>query len=86
MKRIFFAAVLLSLVLQIKAQQIGNGVAATINSDFGTPLLSGIYQSTTLQTNFPADTEQINKWKYLLNIRHSGTGNNHQFQLATSVV
>jgi hypothetical protein len=82
-KRFFLTAVLLSCVFQVKAQQIGTGLATTI-TDFSEPLLSGVYQSKAEQIGFPANWEQGDGWKYLFTIRNASTNNNFQFQMATS--
>ncbi|GHT77654.1 hypothetical protein AGMMS50262_19240 [Bacteroidia bacterium] len=80
MKKVFFLALLLSAVFQVKAQQIGNGLTAIIDN-FNVPLLSGIYQTDQLQEGYPTDA---GSYRYLMVMRNHNLNNNYQFQIASS--
>jgi hypothetical protein len=80
MKRLFLTAVVLGLVFQVKAQQIGTGLATAID-DFNVPLLTGMYYTNKLQEGYPTDA---GTYRYLMVIRHPSLNNNCQLQMATS--
>jgi|GEM_PF-699799 len=79
-KKLLISFVLLSSVLTINAQQIGNG-RALILFNFGDTLKSGVYNGYNTLGSVPDDPTG---WQHLFVIRHPDLNNNHQFQLGTA--
>ena len=80
MRKLVIITCLLISILQVKAQQIGNGW--TINCpDFSGMLNSGAYEGCNPINGVP---DAAHPWQHLLVLRHSNSQNNHQFQLGTS--
>jgi hypothetical protein len=85
MKKIGLLVVIMSIVLNANAQQIGNGYATEI-TDYNARLLSGNYGSLLPQPGFP-DNDSYNSWTYLYVLRHPAQipSTNLQLQIASSV-
>jgi hypothetical protein len=83
MKKLFLVTAIVSIVLSVKAQQIGSGYATVIDT-FNTLLPSGIYISNKTQPNYPIEVAAW-PWKYLLVSRSSGSaGTSCEFQISST--
>jgi hypothetical protein len=78
-RQILISLILLSSVLAVNAQQIGDGYAPTI-TNFGAILQSGVYTGGSPNGSIPEGG-----WQHLFVIRHGNLNNNYQLQIGSSV-